>query len=671
MRSIPTQALILFALYVFAAPAHGQNTASETGGTTRDSFSSKAYPVLENAQCRACHSDSGVASGTRLHFPAPDASQQEIESFGLGLAALVDTANPADSLLFGKPTNRIKHTGGERILQGSEDERILRAWVERLAGVSKEQQRAAVEQAVSAARRVAARPAAARRLTHAQYNNTVRDLLGDFTRPANQFPQEDFINGFKNQVDGQSISPLLAEAYGQAAENLARTAFLGGDRNRLVPCQPTGASDEQCADRFVRRFGTKAFRRPLSDKEAGAYRALFAVEAGRENDFYKGAQIVVEAMLQSPHFLFLSERGRSSPWYSHEVASRLSYVLWNTAPDDELLREAAEGRLATPEGVERTARRMLDDPRARGAMDEFLAQWMRFDRALTAIRERRLFREFTPELAGSMVEETRRLFHHLAWSDASFMEFFTANYSFVSSDLAALYGCPAPAEEFGRVEFPPDSGRAGVLGQALFHTVTSKPADTSATERGLFIREHFLCQKVPPPPPGVNATLPTVTDEKPMTNRERLAVHLNNETCSGCHRLVDPIGLGFEQYDAIGKFREKQVVKIYPTRDEDMNNRKKRPVEHVLDIDTSGWVAGIPGSEFSTPRQLGKVLSENAGCQKCVVKQLFRYAFGRQETAADQPAIDAAFDRFRDSGFRFRELIVSLVTSRAFLGGES
>ena len=139
-----------------------------------------------------------------------------------------------------------------------------------------------------------------------------------------------------------------------------------------------------------------------------------------------------------------------------------------------------------------------------------------------------------------MFEETRRLFDHLVWGDQNFLEFFTADYAFLSADLAQLYGLPAPAEPFTKVAFPPDSPRAGVLGQATFLSVTGKPADSSPTERGLFIREHFLCQIVPPPPPGVNTTLPPLTDEKPLNNRQRLQAHLANPTCAGCHRLIDP-----------------------------------------------------------------------------------------------------------------------------------
>ena len=168
-----------------------------------------------------------------------------------------------------------------------------------------------------------------------------------------------------------------------------------------------------------------------------------------------------------------------------------------------------------------------------------------------------------------------------------------------------------------------------MLGQATFLSVTGKPADSSPTERGLFIREHFLCQIVPPPPPGVNTTLPPLTDEKPMNNRQRLQAHLANPTCSGCHRLVDPIGFGFENFDAIGRFRDKQLIRIYPTFDEMKSKTKTRPTEHKLDIDVSGFIQGMPNSQFSSPKEAGRVLASDPGCQKCVVKMLFRYAAGK------------------------------------------
>jgi hypothetical protein len=177
------------------------------------------------------------------------------------------------------------------------------------------------------------------------------------------------------------------------------------------------------------------------------------------------------------------------------------------------------------------------------------------------------------------------------------------------------------------------------------------------------VREHFLCQVVPPPPAGVNTTLPPVTDEKPISTRERLQVHLSNPTCAGCHTLVDSIGFGLEKFDAIGKFREKQEITIYPTADELKSRKKTKPTAYKLDIDAFGTVQGLADSNFRTPRELGERLAREPVCQKCIVKQLFRYANGRPEEPEDQPALEQAYERFRRSQFRFRELIMAIAGS--------
>jgi hypothetical protein len=199
-----------------------------------------------------------------------------------------------------------------------------------------------------------------------------------------------------------------------------------------------------------------------------------------------------------------------------------------------------------------------------------------------------------------------------------------------------------------------------VLGHGSFLVLTSNPSETSPTSRGLFVRNQFLAQEVPAPPAGVNTSLPELTVDAPQTNRQRLAVHLNSESCASCHRLIDPIGLGFEQYNPIGVFEEKMVVRS--------GSRREGTATSVeLPLDTSAHIQGLENSSFSTPKELGRILADNKSCQKCIVKKLFRYAFGRAETQNDEPVIDKVYAKFRDSGFRFQELVVALVTSDLFL----
>ena len=688
---VPRELKILRNFVLLIALAAG-SLAAQNG-----SFQTGLYPVMERAGCRACHNVDGVASATRLQLPEAGSSPAKIEAFGRSLVLLVDREHPEASLILRKPTNRVRHAGGERIAPGSPEEVVLKAWITRLTQLSGAELATALryrQDGDTAAGESSADPML-RRLTHSQFNHTVRDLLGDQTAPANQFPAEDFVNGFRNQSQGQSLSPLLIESYSAAAERLARSAFRGGDTHSLIPCKPSGA----CRGRFVREFGLKAFRRPLDPGEQKRYETLM----GREPDLLKGAQLVVEAMLQSPNFLFRLEASpepKLKPW---ATASRLSYALWDTMPDAELLAAAGRGEFATHEGVEKTVRRMLEDPRSHEALNEFVSQWLRFDRLLTGSKDRRKYPLFTRETAVAMTEEARTFVSDLVWNDHDFMSLFTANYGHVSQELARIYGVTAPAKDFDRVPFPADSQRAGLLGEGLFLALTAKPDESSPTARGLFVREQFLCQHVPDPPPGVNTNLPPVTEANPQTNRDRMTEHATNPTCAACHKLVDPIGFGFEKFDAVGARREKLILQFRgaskPAVPKDLVSAKEAalakeaaveknaapakdavPAKEAkgrfatrtvnLDLNTAGDVAGIPNSQFSSPAELGNVLAKSGQCQECMVKQYFRYTAGRMETSADRPVLRKALLDFQRSQFRFKELIVSVIFQREFPGQE-
>ena len=677
-------ASILVALFLSAPRPVAQSSAPDPAF-----FQTQVFPVFEAAKCSGCHSPSGVASASRLHFPDKDATPAQLQAFGLSLAALVDRSDASRSLLVTKPTNVVRHTGGVRIKPGSSEEQILAKWAASLAAAS-DATLAAAAKALDEREGEHTPTQLVRRLTHAQYDNTVRDLLGDYSRPAQRFPPEDYVDGFKNQLTAQSMPPLLVETYSTSAERLALNAFRIGDINGLVPCAPSqgsGASrqssagssratadqwawnDAKCRDAFVRRFGLRAFRRPLTDEEFKRYSSVFAEQAKLNRRFLDGARVVVEAMLQSPNFLFHVEAGPDGRNADYDVASRLSYLLWNTMPDEALFEAAAKGELSTPAGRERAARRMLENqPKGREALDQFFEEWLRFDRVVNAVKSRGRYPAFTPELALAMAEETRTLLHHLVWNDLNFMDALTADYGFLTSELAEVYDVPAPKDQFELVKFPAETRRAGILGQGTFLASTAGPTDTSPTARGIFIRERLLCQHVPPPPPGVITTLPDpLVDEKPKGRRQLMVEHVENPTCASCHRLMDPIGFGFEHFDAIGRYREKELIPVAGRRGGGGGGGRGGPPPIPLDIDAQGEIAGLPNSNFSGAKELGAILAKSETCQECVVRQMFRYSYGRLETSADEKTIDQLFERFKASGFRFKSLLVALVESPEFL----
>ena len=319
----------------------------------------------------------------------------------------------------------------------------------------------------------------------------MRDLLKDASDPASAFPTEDYVNGFKNQYEALSVSPILADAYSRAAERLAANAFRRGDSRGLIPCKPSSETDAACRTQFIQTFGRRAFRRPLDPAEVAVQESIFKAQ----KTFLAGAQAVVETMLQSPSFIFWLERSPRPKWSPYAKASRLSYFLWATMPDDDLLERAGRGELDTPEGVEGITRRMLADPRAKAGVDEFVSEWLRFDRVMNTSRERRLFPLFGRELAKSMTEEARRFIGDLVWNNRNFMEAFTANYSFINSDLAAVYKVPPPARDFQRVDFPENAERAGLIGQALFLTLSINPKIRRRPEEACSCGSNFFVSR--------------------------------------------------------------------------------------------------------------------------------------------------------------------------------
>jgi hypothetical protein len=487
---------------------------------------------------------------------------------------------------------------------------------------------------------IRADPAPLRLLTPLEYNNTVRDLLGDASAPLVVPP------------GAQGVSPALTESYMDIAERLAAKAV--GQLDRLLGCQPQGPDAElACVRAFIQSFGRRAFRHAVDADEAAALLRLFT--ASRPSDGFAGAvELVVQGILQSPQFLYHVELGSApvagrpdvTPLSGDEMASRLSYFLWGTMPDDALARAAAAGSLGTLEGIAAQAQRMLDDPRAHATVARFHAQWLGLDQIDAASRDGKLFPQFTAGLRDAMKKETLTFLDHHVWEMGDVAGLFVAGARWVNPALAALYGLPAPAgTDFTRIGNDPAQHRPGLLTHASLLAINAKAATTSPVHRGLFVRESLLCQTLPPPP----ADVPPLPENAATnsTERERLAQHRAVPACAGCHGLLEPIGFALEGYDAIGRFR---------TMD------GGRPV------DSSGQLVGTTDADgpLADAVDLSRRLAQSQDTRACVTKQWYRYALGRRESDADSCVLARVDDAIARGGYRVRDLIVAITQADTF-----
>ena len=363
--------------------------------------------------------------------------------------------------------------------------------------------------------------------------------------------------------------------------------------------------------------------------------------------FDEGLRYAMTAILASPHFLYVHGAGDEGvgvrPYNDWEMASRLALFLWNSGPDDALLAAAAAGQLTDTDDLREAVGEMLADPRARRGLKAFADDWLGLDGLLHLSKDPEVFSYFSPHIGLQAREETLSLFAHLVLDeDADFRTLLTTRTTFVNRRLAALYGIPAAAVEgFAQVTLPEEGPRAGLLGHASVLALHASPNRSSPTLRGLFVRERLLCQAMPSPPGNVDTTIPESSIDAP-TMRERLAVHLENESCAGCHRLTDLIGLGLERFDGLGGFRE---------------------MENGIPIDPSGE---LDETAFADARSLGTVVADHPDFERCIVETLWSYANGRVSTPDEATRIDALLARFAASEHRLLFLLEDIAMSDGF-----
>ncbi len=493
-------------------------------------------------------------------------------------------------------------------------------------------------------------PAPIRRMTRFEYNRTVSDLLGDDTSPASTFGAEEEKLGFNNNAANLITSQALTEQYMIAAEGVSERATEPITKN--LPCDPVADGEDQCAAAFVDSFGARAFRRPLSEAERSMFLAQYSF--GRtQADFRLGIRMVIETALQSPAFLYRVEFGVPEdeadgvvPLSSWEMASRLSYFLWGSMPDEELFAAAEAGELETAAEVEAQARRMLDHPNARVLVAEFHKQWLDYERVANVTKDAELYPDWSPAIGNLMAQETQSFIEHAIFEDqGDVTTLLSAPYSYMNADLAAFYGVPGNlGEDFARVDLDP-AQRAGLLTMGTLLTINSHTNQTSPTLRGRLIREQLLCDTVPPPPPNVSTEAPTV--EPGSTGKDRFKQHTADPACAGCHGLMDPIGFGFENFDTVARYRDEEGGKPVDATGELVGSDVNGPFDGVVAL----------ASKLASSEEVGA----------CYAKQWFRYGYGREEMEADACTIAEIDSKFSASGGNIKELLVTLTQTDAFL----
>lgn len=487
-----------------------------------------------------------------------------------------------------------------------------------------------------------------RRLTRVQLNNTLRDLLGVVGEPASVLVPDERVGPF----DSNSIAPitdLIVQQHQEIAEHVAQEVVVRAAD--IAGCELASAG---CPGRFIENFGARAFRRPLDEEETSGLLALYelgSTSGGPEHGF----QLVMEAVLQSPSFLYLTETGADgraanspTPVSADSLASRLSYFLWNTLPDDELLERAGDGSLLTDAELIAQVDRMLEDPRASDTVGLFHIQLLRLDHLVHAEKDTSLFPEFDAELADAMLQEVAAFTSDVVLEgDGRLNTLLTASFAYPRGGLFELYGVTQPAgfTPGDRVELEPTE-RSGLLTQAAFLASHAKRNATSPVHRGIIVRENLLCQTIPPPPNDVSTVLPPATAAS--TTRERFAQHLADPTCAGCHVLIDPIGLSFENYDGIGRYRT---------------------MEGSQAVDASGAIVGGGddlADAYSNAVEMTKLLGDAQSVRDCLATQWFRFALGRTASQADTCSVAAVREGFAGSGGNIRALLAEIVLSDAF-----
>lgn len=497
-------------------------------------------------------------------------------------------------------------------------------------------------------------PPTVKLISQSQYENTIQYIFGQEINVPAQFPPVFRVDGLTALGATQTdLTPSVVERFYSYGKLIAEQVMATDKRRYLVPCQPRNmnSADEPCAREFISRTGELLFRRPLTDTKLDRLSHLASEAADTVGDFYQGLGYVLTVMLASPEFVMISDHVEADPDHPGEYrldaysrASRMSFFLWNSAPDQALLAAAAKGDLYSEQGLAEQLERMIESSRLEDSLRGFFADMLEFEEFENLAKDSVIYPSFRPRVAGEAAEQMLRMItHHLIDQQGDYRDLFTTRKTFMTNALGAIYQVSVnPAEAFVPYEFPDNSPRAGLLTHVGFLSLHSHPGRSSPTRRGMGLREEILCQPVPLPPPNVDFTNFEDAAGDFKTARDRLVRHSSDPACANCHKITDPTGLGLEQFDGAGQFRL---------------------TENQVEIDASGELDGFA---FTDASSLGEAVKNNPATTSCILDKMLAYAINRPLVYSDQPITSTLHDEFAADGYRIPDLMKSIVLSPAF-----
>ena len=501
-----------------------------------------------------------------------------------------------------------------------------------------------------------------RRLTRAEYENTLRDLFGLHFDAGSEagLPADPITDGhFDTLAANLTTSPTLMEKYFTAAGRITEAIFndnRGVDRRRIFVARPGDkVTDTEAAAKVATRLLRRAYRRPVREEDVKRLVGFHDRARAKGGSFEDGVRAMLQPMLVSPQFLLRLEEERPASGKSpgvavddHELAVRLSYFLWSSMPDDKLFELADAGKLSDPAELEKQVRRMLADEKAKALTERFAVQWLQLHKLPTARPTTEFFPTFDSGMKRAMREEATAFFDHLRTADRSVLELLDADYTFANEQLAKHYGIAGvTGNKPVKVALKPEHHRGGVLGMGGVLALTSHTFRTSPTQRGKYVLEVIF--GTPPPPPPANAgTLKEEAPKKgkpqPLTFKEQLARHASEPSCAACHRRIDPLGFALDNYNAVGAWRE---------------STKEMPLD----------VAGVlpTGEKVQGAADLKRViLSRKDEFARNMAAKLLEYALGRELDGPDECTIREVHAAMQKNGYKFSVLVTEIVKSVPF-----